>query len=262
MSAYNDQFDSTSQHSAFAARLAEHDHDGLGTSLVDLLYDGFYLLFMLRNDNLPESGEGFADAVRQYLEEFDRNARKLDKNSDDIYDVKYAFCAAIDETVLNKAPALRDYWELRPLQLQLFGEQLAGEHFFVRLENLRAQGAPRLEALEVFHLCLLLGFKGKYALEGSEKLSYITARVGDEIANMKGRHAGFAPHWQPPDSITHTLKREVPLWVVASVCALVAVVAVTGLDYSLSNTTRSATNQYNDIVQAPPKAAHLTITLP
>lgn len=252
----------TRDRSIFDARMSEAGYDGRNNSLVDILYDGFYLLFMLRNGNLPESGEEFADSVRQYLDEFERRARKLNKASDDIYDAKYAFCAAIDETILNNAPSLRDFWELRPLQLQLFGDQLAGEHFFDRLEDLRSQGASRLEALEVFYLCLLLGFRGKFALEGTEKLGYITSRVGDEIASMKGRHAGFAPHWQPPDSITHALKREVPLWVVGSVCTLVAVLAVSGLGYSLSETTHSAMNQYHDVVQMPPKAAHLTITLP
>lgn len=231
-------------------------------TLVDLLYDGFYLLFMLHNGHLPESAESFAESVREYLGEFEREARKLDKATDDIYAAKYALCAAIDETVLAGSPELREFWELRPLQLQLFGDQLAGEHFFDRLEQLRAEGRSRVEVLEVYYLCLLLGFKGKYALEASEKLGYITARVGDEIASMKGKRAGFAPHWEPPDSITHTLKRDVPMWVVASVCALIGLVTFSGLDYSLTRTTQHTLNQYHDVVKMAPTAAHLTITLP
>jgi type VI secretion system protein ImpK len=56
----------------------------------------------------------------------------------------------------------------------------------------------RLQALEVFHMCLLLGFQGKYALEGTEKLGYLTARLGDEILHLQGRRSAFAPHWAPP----------------------------------------------------------------
>ena len=52
----------------------------------------------------------------------------------------------------------------------LFGDQLAGENFFNRLESLRARGSAHLQALEVFHMCLLLGFQGRYIIEGSEKL--------------------------------------------------------------------------------------------
>lgn len=246
------------------SRAGGGDHDGqpLQRTLVDLLYDGFYLLFMLHNGHLPSSAEQFAESVKEYLAEFEREAKKLGKPTDDIYAAKYALCAAIDETVLAGGPALRDFWELRPLQLQLFGDQLAGEHFFDQLEQLRAEGRPRLEVLEVFYLCLLLGFRGKYALEASEKLGYTTARVGDEIASMKGKRAGFAPHWEPPDSITHTLKREVPMWVVASVCALVGLLTLTGLDYSLSHTTQATLAKYNNVVEMAPTAAHLTITLP
>ncbi len=35
-------------------------------------------------------------------------------------------------------------------------------------------------------MCLLLGFEGRYTLDGHEKLSYLTARLGDEIAHMRG----------------------------------------------------------------------------
>ncbi|MES1945967.1 type IV / VI secretion system protein, DotU family [Salinisphaera sp. C84B14] len=237
------------------------EHDGNKT-LVDLLYNGFYLLFALRNGQLPQDAAAFANAVERYLDEFERSAKKLGKSTEDIYAAKYAFCAAVDETVLAEAADIRDEWGRRPLQLELFGDQLAGEHFFDRLEELRAQGRSRIEALEVFYMCLLLGFKGKFALEGSEKLGYLTARLGDEIANMKGRRAGFAPHWEPPDSVAHTLKREVPAWVVASVCALVGAVALVGLNASLSNSSEHRLAQYNDVVQLPPSAAHLTITLP
>ncbi|RJS91702.1 type IVB secretion system protein IcmH/DotU [Salinisphaera sp. Q1T1-3] len=249
------------------SRAAFESHfEGLGnageTTLIDLLYDGFYLLFLLRNGHYPAEAEPFADEVRRYLDEFERNARKHNKTTEDIYQAKYALCAAIDETVLASGPKLREYWELRPLQLQLFGDHLAGEHFFDRLEQLRAEGRPRLEVLEVFYLCMLLGFSGRFLLEGTEKLSYTIARVGDEIASMKGKRAGFAPRWQPPDSIRHRLKREVPMWVVGSVCLLVAAVTVTGLGYTLSEQTHTTLAQYNDIVQMPPTSAHLTITLP
>jgi type VI secretion system protein ImpK len=39
-----------------------------------------------------------------------------------------------------------------------------------------------------------LTWRGKQ-LEGAEKLNYLTARLGDEIAHLKGKSAGFAPHW-------------------------------------------------------------------
>ena len=64
---------------------------------------------------------------------------------------------------------IRDARELQSLQLHLFGDHLASENFFHRLEELRVQGASQLPSLEVYHYCLLLGFEGKYRLEGPEK---------------------------------------------------------------------------------------------
>ena len=156
---------------------------------------------------------------------FERGANRLDASADDIHLAKFAYCALIDEVVLMSKLRLRDVWERRPLQLEFFGEQLAGEHFFVHLETLRQGGAARLQALKVFHMCLLMGFQGRYILEGSEKLNYLTGRLGDDIAQLRCARPSFAPHWAAPDRVAHALKRDVPLWVIASVFALVGLLA-------------------------------------
>jgi type VI secretion system protein ImpK len=111
-------------------------------------------------------------------------------------------------------------------------------------------------------MCLLLGFQGKYLMEGPEKLAYLTARVGDEIAQMKGKRAPFAPHWPLPDQIAHRLKSEVPLWVIASVFALIGVLAFVGLNSYLKDSTLKAVAPYSEIVKVGPKSANLTISLP
>jgi type VI secretion system protein ImpK len=173
-----------------------------------------------------------------------------------------AFCATVDEIILKSQFKVRDSWELRPLQLTMFGEQLAGETFFIKLEELRAKGAKHVQALEVYHMCLLLGFQGKYMMEGTEKLKYLTARLGDEISNMKGKRAPFAPHWNRPDKVSHQLKTETPLWVITSVFALLGLVAYLGLSSWSTKSTKGLLGGYEDIVKLAPRAANITITLP
>lgn len=230
--------------------------------LLDLMYDGFYMLFLLRNQQAPTDAEAFRDKVREFLVEFERGSSKLGAPSEDVYLSKYAFCALVDEVVLQSQFSVRDTWERQPLQLQFFGEQLAGENFFTRLEDLRRQGAARLQVLEVFHMCLLLGFKGKYLIEGLEKLNYLTARLGDEIAQWRGRHNELSPHWAAPDRIAHTLRHEVPLWAIGSVFALLALGAFIGLNWHLSRSTTQDLAAYEDVIKMPPKVANVTITLP
>jgi type VI secretion system protein ImpK len=231
-------------------------------SLADIMHDGFYLLFLLRNRCAPIEVENFRERIKRFLDDFEKEARRHNASTDDIYVAKYAFCAAVDEAVLGSGFAIRDAWERQPLQLTLFGEQLAGEQFFVKLEELRAQGARRVQALEVFHHCLLHGFRGKYMLEGPEKLNYLISRVGDEVTHHKGKRAAFAPHWAIPDRVRHALRNEVPMWVIASVMALMGVLGFIGLRAWLDHETNMTLSGYQQIVKLAPRMANVTITLP
>ncbi|MEH6435936.1 type IVB secretion system protein IcmH/DotU [Massilia sp. DD77] len=231
-------------------------------TLLDLMYDGFYALFMLKNGNAPKNDGEFAARMTQFLDEFGRAAKKHGASSDDIDASKYAFCAAVDEIILRSGFTIRDTWARNPLQLTLFGEQLAGENFFHRLEALRASGSAHLEALEVFHMCLLLGFQGRYALEGTEKLNYFTSRLGEEIARMKGKRGGFAPHAERPDQVVHKLRNDLPLWVLFTVFALICALGYIGLRTTLARGTEERMAAHKDVIKMAPRAAHLTITWP
>ena len=244
------------------AHHAGADHAFTPRSLPDLMYDGFYALFMLKNRNAPQDDAIFSEKISRFLEDFDRNAKKMGASAEDIHASKYAFCAAVDEIILRSQFEIKSAWERRPLQLIIFGEQLAGENFFNRLEELRTKGSARIQALEVFHMCLLLGFEGKYMLEGPEKLNYLTARLGDEIALLKGKSAGFAPHWARPDQVINKLRNDVPLWIICSVFALIGISGYSGLHWMLARSTENSIHAYNDIVKLAPRAANITITLP
>lgn len=233
-----------------------------GSALLDLMHEGFYMLFLLRNGSAPGDEQGFVERISSFLSDFDSAARKIRADSDDIDAAKYAFCAAVDEIILGSAYSLRAQWERRPLQLLIFGDQLAGEHFFDRLDALRGKGAMRIQALQVFHLCLLLGFQGKYAIDGGEKLSYLTARLGDEIAHIKGRSRGFAPRAERPDQVVNKRRSDVPLWVLCSIFSMLALCAFVGLQTHLTRTTQATLAAYADLVKLAPRPAHLTVTLP
>jgi type VI secretion system protein ImpK len=232
------------------------------TSLVDVMYEGFYALFLLKNGCGPQDKTAFAEHMTRFLGDVDRNAKALGVPADDVTAAKYAFCAAVDEIILRSDYDIREAWETRPLQLRLFGDQLAGEHFFQRLEDLRAKGGVHLQALEVFHVCLLLGFEGRFALDGRDKLNYLTARLGDEIARMRGKSRGFAPRAERPDQIVHKLGSDLSLWALAMVFAVTALGGYLGFRTALSHETRTALAGYNDLVKLPPRSANVTITLP
>jgi len=232
------------------------------SSLVDMMYEGFYALFLLKNGSGPESQTAFIDNINQFLADIDRTAKAAGVHADDVTAAKYAFCAAVDEIILGSEFDLRDAWETRPLQLRIFGDQLAGEHFFHRLEDLRARGSVHLQSLEVFHMCLLLGFQGKYALDGEDKLAYLCSRLGDEIARMRGKSRGFAPHAERPDQVANRVRSDLSMWVLMAVFSVAGLGAYLGFCSTLANDTHTTLAAYNDLIKLPPRAANVTITLP
>ncbi len=231
-------------------------------TLADLMHDGFYLLLLLKNRYLPADADQFALQVRRLLDNFERNARRMNQPVDDVYAAKYAFCAAVDETILSSDMPIREVWERAPLQLILFGDQLAGEHFFSELDQVRQRGQASVQALEVFYMCLLIGFQGKYMLEGKEKLNYLIASLDKEIAHLKGKRAPFAPHWKSPDDVRHLMKAELPMWIIGSALGFVGIALYGALSWYLAQHTNATLGNYFDIIKLTPKLAHITISLP
>lgn len=183
--------------------------------------EGIYLLFLLRNGHAPRTIEEFHTRVEKFLAQFEANALNLRKPASAIEDAKYAFCAAMDEIILASNFSIRPHWERSPLQLRLFGEHLAGEAFFDKLEKRRNDPVSNVEVLEVFYTALLLGFQGKYVIEGAEKLDYLISRVGQEIIHARGGRNGFAPNWSLPHRFQSYVRNELPLWLFFALLGLI-----------------------------------------
>ena len=228
----------------------------------DLLHEGFYALMLLRQGAQPPDVRAFRRALRDWLGETEREARRQGAEPEDARLACFAFAALADELALGSPGALREAWLQQPLQHELFDEPLAGERFFEHLDRLREQGPRRLALLQVFHLCLLLGFRGRYALDGAEALAWTTTRLGDEIARWRGGRVPLAPHAQPPDRPVHRLRRAWPAWASAAVVCGVALLAFGALQWDLARTADRALAPHRDVVRPLPELAHLTVTLP
>jgi len=201
--------------------------------LKNLLEDGMYMQFMLRNGATPQSAQDLNRKIDAFLAQFERHAKNFGKPIEAVQDCKYAFCALMDEIILTSNLSIREDWECNPLQLRLFGDHLAGENFFEKLEKIRRDPHKNIETLEVFHTCLLLGFQGKYLLEGIEKLGYLTGRISQEIITVRGGKTDFAPHWKPPFRFQEFVRHELPLWLFYLLIGLVALLIFIGFSFIL-----------------------------
>lgn len=237
------------------------------SSLIDLLYEGFYIVFLLKDQYVPSDADKFREKMIQLLNDFEFQAKKLNFSAVDIKDAKYGFCALIDEAISTQKNdqllQLQNIWSINPLQLTLFGSQLAGYQFFEKLEILRANGKERLAALEVFHYCLLLGFEGKYRIESNHLLNHLTSRVGDEIDFLKGNKAEFSPFAALPDQIRHVIHRELPFVWILLFLLFFSVIAFFSLYFTLHQHNKTSLSNYENVIQAVvTEQAHITIHLP
>jgi type VI secretion system protein ImpK len=189
-------------------------------SLADLCSE--LLAYALQLKKAADPGD--AEAMRQRIDELFRSlevkARQADVPADDVMQAKYAIAAFLDETVLSSSWPAKESWADKPLQLAYFNDFAAGEEFYNRIDQLR--GAKRNGPLEVYYLCLTLGFRGKYVdMQGMEKKKVLMDTLLREVrpAPAPGGAGGLSPAWQPPDTAAG-LTRGLPAWTVAAACGL------------------------------------------
>ncbi|MDQ3908744.1 MAG: DotU family type IV/VI secretion system protein [Acidobacteriota bacterium] len=210
---------------------------GAGGEFVGIAAPLLELALKLRTGAIPASHE-VRPVVADLLRQLDSAAAQIGATRQDADDVKFALVAFIDEVVLspvNNFP-LRDEWEQTPLQLEFFGEHLAGVKFFDRLDAAMRDIETRADVVEVYYLCLLFGYKGKYNISFLE---------GERVNVVKGvaqrlRDAGrlvpnsLSPHWQANDQPVPKPDPGFPLWAKFGLPALLLLaVVIYGLLYLL-----------------------------
>jgi type VI secretion system protein ImpK len=149
-------------------------------------------------------------------------------------EARYAVVAFIDERLLRSQWPGREQWMSNPLQLQLFGEWAAGENFFARMRAILHRGEAA-SALEVYYLCLALGFTGALPASGAQNLqSYLdAARARLPRANPA---APISPRAVPSDHPTSTRPRRPLILSLALGCAMVVLLGLGVLGWSLDAT--------------------------
>jgi type VI secretion system protein ImpK len=139
-------------------------------SLQELAGGVFSLVMTLRSTGAYGDEQGLRERLRRYLDTMEQHGVRCGYTQGDMQEVKFPLVAFIDEVILLSSWEHRDTWRDRPLQLDVFGERTAGQRFFTRLAELRREGESRREVLEIYHLCLTLGFAGSFRISGMEGL--------------------------------------------------------------------------------------------
>jgi type VI secretion system protein ImpK len=73
---------------------------------------------------------------------------------------KYALVSWIDDVLIDAEWSGRDWWRENALEVAMFNSRLRQNSFYVKARE--AASLPKKDALEVFYLCVVLGFRGLY----------------------------------------------------------------------------------------------------
>jgi len=181
------------------------------------------------NRQVAADAESFRAHIKQLLGAADREARRLGYPGDFVRLAVYAYIAFLDESVLNSSQPMFADWPRQPLQEEIFGEHMAGENFFRYLDDLlaRQDSEDLADLLEVYQLCMLLGFRGRYGAGDPSGVQVLIAAVQSKIQRIRGGRTPFSPAWALPQNEVVTLARDpwVPrLGIVAAATFAVALV--------------------------------------
>jgi type VI secretion system protein ImpK len=157
----------------------------------------------------------------------------------DLRDATYAIAAFMDEQIMRSSWSGKTAWMAQPLQLTYFNENTAGEGFFNRLHALAA--TPGKEHLvEIYYLCLALGFRGRYSIPGTGDVQAEQDHARNVVSARLLPSEPISPSGYNKAIVSGAGKRTLPaIWIGAGLC-LVSIVVFVLLKLVIASTASSA----------------------
>ncbi len=211
--------------------------DPRGWNLAIAFQEVFTAIVRLRyNRQAVTSAEAFRTHVTQALGAAEQEARRGGYSAEDTQAAVFALVVFLDESVLSCRNPVFSGWAGLPLSTQLYHHQEGGKVFFQQLQKALNRGESRetTDLLEVYYLCLLLGFKGQYASStsssnfstGGGDLPAIMSSLQDKIRRVRGQSGALSPRGAIPSEAARLVRSD--RWVrrlaiTAIACVVVAV---------------------------------------
>jgi type VI secretion system protein ImpK len=130
---------------------------------LDALCTDLFLIIMNITPTIDMgSEEDTRTLLKSYIDLFDRNCTAVRIDAKKKEYVKYALIALIDEKMLKLPEKWSKPWCLHALQLDYYSDMIAGEKFFDYLNLMMKNPENYYDVLEIYYLCICLGFKGKH----------------------------------------------------------------------------------------------------
>lgn len=185
------------------------------------------------------------------IQNFEREAKQLSLPAETVLTARYLLCTVVDEIVLSTPWGTSSGWSQHSLLSLFHKETFGGEKFFLILQRTLETPSSHIELLELFYLCLSLGFQGKYRLisRGHEELERIRENLYRTIESHRPpMDRDLSPHWQGCVEKKTRLIQYVPLWVIASVVLGVLAATYSGYRWWLFQTATPVTAEVQSLI--------------
>lgn len=141
----------------------------------------------------------FRHQVREAIKMADSESRNRGYTAEEIQLTIFAIVAFLDESILNLRHPIFADWPRQPLQQEFFGHQVAGEIFFQHLQKMLGMNDSQslADVLEVYFLCMLMGFAGRYTMGNRAEMQGILQMTADKIHRIRQTSSEISPAWQP-----------------------------------------------------------------
>ncbi|HME00625.1 MAG TPA: type IVB secretion system protein IcmH/DotU [Terriglobia bacterium] len=163
-----------------------------------LVYQELFTVVVRLRSNRQGVGnaESFKANLKLQLKKAEQGAVLKGYTPEDARLASFALVAFLDESILNSGNQVFADWSRQPLQDDIFKMgHTAGEVFFQYLDQLlpRRDSEDLADLLEVYYLCLLLGYKGRYSISEPAALHGIKEMVGEKIRQIRGPSSLLSP---------------------------------------------------------------------
>lgn len=192
------------------------------------------LLNELRSTMQYSNVPGLHQKLTEEIRLFERNTQVNRLSNESMLLARYLLCTALDETVLNTPWGGGSGWSQHSLLGIFHQEASGGEKSFVILTRLLENPAAYIDVLELFYVCISLGFQGRYRMmpRGQEQLEYIRDTLIDTIGRFKEPKSQLLSN-----PLKGSLKREsyfktfIPMWVFLSAVLAGVLISYLGFRY-------------------------------
>lgn len=191
-----------------------HPASGEPSLLLTLATPLLLLMIQLRRHALPAQETSLYQQVCSEIQALEPQLIHQGYDPQTIHDFRYLLCCVLDEAVMSQRWGSQGIWSSHSLLTRFHNESWGGEQFFVRLQHLMKRPELQQELLQFSHLCLSLGYEGRYRIQpqGEVALHHLQTQLHQLLyPGLSNRHAATLHLTPQPQPVTSSERQPLPL---------------------------------------------------